>query len=181
MTTTPHADLTLRPLILGVLALASAGCAAGPAGGDRDPLSLPACETAVVAVAESDVQEHSLEALQGLVRELEWFPLDASPALVPVPARPRLQNTRELARAMTELFPSDLRERRVGGTVRFHVLLDEEGRVARSRLALGARYPAFNAAGARALERMVFDPVVHGGCRLPVFIPDLPLTFEVAE
>lgn len=166
---------------VAVLALASAGCAAGPAGGDPDPLSLPACETAAVVVAERDVEEHSLEALQELVRGLEWFPVGDALALVPVPARPRLRNTRELARAMTELFPSDLRDRRVGGTVRFHLLLDEEGRVARSQLALGARYPAFNAAGARALERMVFDPVGFGGCRLPVFIPDLQLTFEIAK
>lgn len=166
---------------VGVFAVVFAACAAGPAGGGPDPLSLPVCDDSTVGVSKGYLEKHGPWAVQELVRELEWFSADGEPALVPVSRGPRLRNQAEVARSLKELWPKDLRDRGVGGEVRFHFLLDEEGRIDRRQLARGASHPAFNAAGAGVLGGMRFDPVVHEGCRIPIFVADFRLFFEVAD
>jgi TonB family protein len=159
-----------------VIALSGA-CASHPESGAPsdapDPERL--CEGRWGYPAESVTASGAREALEAL----GWLSGDEI-QLVPLDERPRLVNSRQVQRLLMEEYPPDLRAEGVSGSTVFDLLVSGEGKVALSEVRRPATRRAFDLAAAPVLNRMVFSPITHDGCRLP-FMTQMLITFETFE
>ena len=94
-------------------------------------LLLLACETEVPTPArDADEIAAEAEAETETAAQIEvGDPAADTPQFTPFTVRPEVQNRPEVQRALEREYPAGLREAGIGGTVRLHFFIDEEGRV----------------------------------------------------
>jgi TonB family protein len=155
-----------------VCALAAGACASG--GAQRTPPA-PPCPQKVVGVSQ-----HELESSRSQLLSLGWLPDTAGYTVAGLAKRPVLKNASAIARRLANLYPRDLRDAGIGGTTRFYVIIDDDGRVARSQMKATSGHAAYDRVAAQLLPRMEFEPAVHDGCRLP-FFEVVPIVFAVSN
>lgn len=180
---TRHRDERMRVAALAVLLLVGCSAAGSPAPGtapvSEEEAALPACPAGVVGAAEGALGKWGEEGVRRMIAELGWADSTAgTTTVVAVDRHQRVRNAWRVQRALEDEFPTDLRDRGVGGSVTFLILLDADGRLVRRQIAKGASHPAFNRAAWAVLSIMEFSPAAAGGCRVR-YLGELEVTFEV--
>jgi len=77
---------------------------------------------------------------------------------IPHTVKPRLQNTEEIRRALSRLYPSTLRAAGVDGQTVVWFYIDENGRVVRTEVKEPSEYAAFDDAALKVADLMRFAP-----------------------
>lgn len=110
--------------------------------------------------------------------EAEEMDLAAVPVFTPYTVAPVLLNRDEVARLLTVRYPPLLRQARIGGAVRVHIFIDEEGRVENAVVAEPSGYPTLDEAALGVAAMMRFSPALNRDRKVPVWI-SIPVVFEV--
>jgi periplasmic protein TonB len=98
----------------------------------------------------------------------------------PMTVRPRLLNSRDVARALERFYPPALRDAGIGGTVVVWFYIDTEGRVQETRIHQPSGFEALDRAALQVADRMEFSPALNRDERVAVWVA-LPVTFEARE
>ena len=99
------------------------------------------------------------------------------PRFSPREIDPRLQDSGEFSRLLAREYPAELRDAGVGGRVLVWAFIDEEGRVAQTRIYESSGHAALDSAAMRALRQGHFSPATNRGEVVPVWVA-LPVTFQ---
>ncbi len=167
----------IRTGLLGILLVLSVGACAHGSSEGAEPAGLPMCAEDVVGVRPEMLQDRSASEIKETIASLGWIAIESGSEVVAVDRPPRLANTGKVQRALVSHFPTDLRDRRIGGSVTFFVWLDPEGNLVRKAIAKGSRYPAFDRAAANVVSVMEFSPAATETCRV-AFWNELVVNFE---
>ncbi len=103
-----------------------------------------------------------------------------TPTFTPFTVAPEVRNRAEVARALVQEYPTDLREAGVGGTVLVFFHLNDEGGVEGVRLHESSGHEALDEAALRVAEIFQFTPAMNRDQRVPVWI-QIPITFTTRE
>lgn len=76
---------------------------------------------------------------------------------------PRLLNREELLKRLQDLYPSDLKERGLEGTIGLEAFVDTTGHVTKVKVSQPSAYAAFNEVAEEITMAMVFDPALRDG------------------
>lgn len=104
--------------------------------------------------------------------------LAAAPTFTPFTVAPSILNREEVMRAMEREYPPLLRDASIGGTVRVHFFIDENGRVQQTRIDQSSGHPALDDAALKVSDIYRFTPAMNRDKKVPVWI-SLPITFQV--
>ncbi len=94
--------------------------------------------------------------------------------------RPELLNRPQVLRALQRLYPPMLRDAGVTGDVLVWVLVDEDGKVARTQIKQSSGLPAFDEAALAVAAQMRFSPALNRDVRVKVWVA-LPIRFRMGE
>jgi len=100
------------------------------------------------------------------------------PTFTPFTVAPSITNRDEVIAAMEAEYPPLLREAGVGGTVRVYFFIDEEGRVAQTRVDDSSGHAALDDAALRVAGAFRFTPALNKDKKVPVWV-SFPITFQV--
>ena len=103
--------------------------------------------------------------------------VEDGPTFTPYDKRPELLNRAEFGRTLEERYPPELKEAGIGGTVLVWILIDVEGKVARTRVIRGSGHAELDAAADAGLQVARFSPAEHEGRPVAVWI-QIPLNFQ---
>ena len=104
-------------------------------------------------------------------------PQDPSrPYFTPYTKKPELANRADVARALVQNYPPDLRAQGVGGTVQVWLFLNQDGAVERALLKQGSNTPQLDEAALRVARMMLFVPAENRGQKTAVWIA-VPIVF----
>lgn len=102
--------------------------------------------------------------------------ISSAPVFTPMTVRPGLKNEREVQRALEREYPPLLRDAGIGGTVRVHFFITEEGVVKDTRIDESSGHSALDEAALRVADVFEFTPALNRDKKVPVWI-SLPITF----
>ena len=103
--------------------------------------------------------------------------LRSGPTHTPWTVPPRLKNEREAQRILEREYPPRLRDAGIGGLVRIHFLVTEEGMVRDTKIDESSGQAALDEAALRVAHTFEFTPAVYRDTKVPVWI-SLPITFS---
>ena len=103
--------------------------------------------------------------------------LSAAPTFTPFSVAPKLQNGREIERALQRYYPPLLRDAGIGGTVNVWFFISEEGRVLKTQINESSGYDAFDQAALQVADLMSFTPAYNRDQKVPVWVA-LDVAFE---
>jgi protein TonB len=92
------------------------------------------------------------------------------PHFTPMSVQPYMTNRPEVARALLEAYPPELRDRGVGGTTVLQLRVGAEGRVLERRVQKSSGYAAMDEAALRVVDLMRFQPARNRDQRVPVWV-----------
>lgn len=98
------------------------------------------------------------------------------PAWTQRDVEPYYTNKEEMAQALSREYPPLLRDAGIGGTVMVWFLVDETGEVQRAQVQTSSGHQAFDDAALRVADIAEFQPALHEGHPVPVWVV-LPITF----
>lgn len=160
------------------LVLVVGACASAPGIDLAQLRDLPVCADNVIGVRQQDLKSRSGSDVIEAAESLGWLAPSEPAEVIVVERDPRLLNNGEVANALVSYYPTDLRDRGLGGSVTFYVWFDPDGNLVRRQIAEGTRYQVLNRAAADVLSVMEFSPATTGSCR-PHYWAELVVTFEV--
>jgi TonB family protein len=102
--------------------------------------------------------------------------VEDGPTFTPMTVRPELRNARDVQQALIASYPPLLRDAGIGGTPVVWFFIDEEGRVAGTRLSRTSGYPALDEAALNVAAVMEFSPALNRDRRVPVWV-EIPIVF----
>jgi len=102
--------------------------------------------------------------------------ISAEPTWTQRDVEPYYTNREEMQQALAREYPALLRDAGIGGTVTVWFLVDETGRVARTRLQASSGHQALDDAALRVADVAEFEPALHEGHPVSVWVA-LPITF----
>ncbi len=147
-----------------------------------EAIARPATPVIADAVIEEDItiaittfEENPVEDLPPPPSEVETD-ISAAPTFTPYTVRPGLKNEREVQRALQREYPPLLRDAGIGGTVRVHFFITEEGMVQDTRIDQSSGHSALDEAALRVADVFEFTPALNRDKKVPVWI-SLPITF----
>ena len=147
-----------------------------------EAIARPATPVIADAVIEEDItiaittfEENPVEDLPPPPSEVETD-ISAAPTFTPYTVRPGLKNEREVQRALEREYPPLLRDAGIGGTVRVHFFITEEGMVQDTRIDQSSGHSALDEAALRVADVFEFTPALNRDKKVPVWI-SLPITF----
>jgi protein TonB len=100
-----------------------------------------------------------------------------APSFTPHTVKPELRNREAVQRALSDYYPPVLRERKIGGTVRLWVLIDNAGKVIRSQINESSGNAYLDEAAAKVADVMTFTPALNRDQKVSVWI-QLPIIFK---
>ena len=128
------------------------------------PESLPACHAGIVGVESRVLRDRTRGEITDLILDRGWVAEDV--LLVAELDEPvSLRNPRELALALQEAYPRELRDRGIGGEAEYGLLVDATGAVREVALLESSGHDALDAAGAEAYRTARYTAAVYRGCR----------------
>ena len=147
-----------------------------------EAIARPATPVVTDAVIEEDItiavttfDDNPVENLPPPPSEVE-ADISAAPTFTPMTVRPDLLNEREVQRALEREYPPLLRDAGIGGTVKVHFFIDEEGVVKDTRIDESSGHSALDEAALRVADVFEFTPALNRDKKVPVWI-SLPITF----
>ena len=147
-----------------------------------EAIARPATPVIADAVIEEDItiaittfEENPVEDLPPPPSEVETD-ISAAPTFTPYTVKPGLKNEREVQRALEREYPPLLRDAGIGGTVRVHFFITEEGVVQDTRIDQSSGHSALDEAALRVADVFEFTPALNRDKKVPVWI-SLPITF----
>lgn len=148
-----------------------------------EAIARPATPVVTDAVIEEDItidvttfEANPVENLPPPPSEVE-VDISAAPTFTPFTVRPGLQNEREVQRALEREYPPLLRDAGIGGTVKVHFFITEEGIVKDTRIDVSSGHSALDEAALRVADVFRFTPALNRDKKVPVWI-SLPITFK---
>jgi TonB family protein len=161
-----------------VLALGIGACGAKAARSDdgrENVVALPQCEGELVGVDTLRART-TTEGVRLALLRLGW----ATPTVtvVPIELSPVIRNRSVVQRELVDSYPRELRDRGVGGEVRYAVLIDPAGRVAQRHITESSGAKPLDLAGGRVLDRMELQPATYEDCRIASW-DIMPISFRV--
>ena len=99
------------------------------------------------------------------------------PTFIAYEVAPKLENPGEIRRALQSLYPSQLRNAGVEGTVHVRVFIDEAGTVREIEVMESSGYELLDEAALKAAEKMRFTPAMSRDKTTAVWL-ELPITFR---
>lgn len=104
-------------------------------------------------------------------------PQDPSrPYFTPYTKKPELANRADVARALVQNYPPDLRAQGVGGTVQVWLFVNQDGVVERAQVKQTSNAPQLDDAALRVARMMLFSPAENRGQKTAVWIA-VPIVF----
>jgi TonB family protein len=110
--------------------------------------------------------------------EMAPAPEPAGPTFTPFTVAPRLENEREVARALEREYPTPLRYAGIGGQVLLWLFIDASGKVEETVLKTSSGFELLDAAAMRVAILMEFTPAINRDRRVAVWVA-IPVDFEV--
>lgn len=95
------------------------------------------------------------------------------PKFIPYSEAPELQNPSRVTARLNDLYPNDLQEEGIGGTVTLWMYVDTDGDVTRSRVENSSGYRALDQAALKVSEVMEFSPALNRDQPRAVWIQQL--------
>lgn len=102
------------------------------------------------------------------------------PVFTPFSVRPRIRNRADVMEALAALYPPELKDAGIGGTVEVWFFSDEEGRVQRTLVNVSSGQRALDDAAIRVAGLIEFTPALNRDQPRPVWI-SLPLVFAAGQ
>ena len=150
------------------------GVLAGCASSQPAAAPAPTCESPGVAIAAKLLPSRSIDDLR---REFAEWIAPGVPAFR-VATGPALTNGDEVARALHARYPANLRDRGIGGTTVFAVLIDTKGVIRRRQLLTSSAEPRLDQAAESVLSMMRHRPMLApDGCAIQ-FMGEFPIAFR---
>jgi len=103
--------------------------------------------------------------------------LAEGPAFTPYTVAPQLKNQAVVAQTLKVLYPADLRESGVGGTVDVWFFIDENGKVLRAQVKKSSGNETLDAAALLTAEVMEFTPALNRDQAVKVWVA-MPIVFR---
>jgi protein TonB len=100
------------------------------------------------------------------------------PSFIPYDVAPKLKNAKEIQRLLQRLYPAQLREAGVEGSVVLWIYIDENGKVQKSQVQKSSGYNAMDQAAMSTADQMKFSPAMNRDKKTPVWVAQA-ITFEV--
>jgi protein TonB len=100
------------------------------------------------------------------------------PRFTPFTVAPSLTNLAEVQRALTQEYPTVLRDAGIGGRVEVWFFIGEDGRVRQTQVSQSSGYSALDQAALNVAGTYRFSPALNREQRVPVWV-SLPITFQV--
>lgn len=137
--------------------------------------TLPSCHPGIVGVRSQSLQARTRGEVTDLILAEGWVSAEAL-LVVELDEPPSLRNPRDVAVATQAAYPASLRDRGVGGTAEYALLVDRTGSVRAVALLAASGHPELDAAGEDVARAASFTPAVYRDCR-PLFWTTLPVRF----
>jgi TonB family protein len=102
--------------------------------------------------------------------------LSAQPTFTPYTVRPDIKNRAEVARALEDAYPSEFKEKGIGGTIQVWFFIEETGRVGKAQVNQTSGHPELDEAALEVGRIIEFTPAMNRDKAVPVWI-SLPITF----
>lgn len=128
-----------------------------------------------ITIAVTTFEDNPVENLPPPPSEVETD-ISAAPTFTPWTVQPGLKNEREVQRALEREYPPLLRDAGIGGTVKVHFFITEEGVVQDTRIDVSSGHSALDEAALRVADVFQFTPALNRDKKVPVWI-SLPITF----
>jgi len=103
------------------------------------------------------------------------------PAEVPPAIPPVLTNSSDMARMLKTVYPENLREDDIGGTVGLWVFVDETGKVGEAKVRESSGYPELDEAALRLVDSMEFSPAQDNEGKARAVWISQPIQFTTEE
>ncbi len=129
-----------------------------------------------ITIAPTTFEDNPVDDLPPPPDEVTTTDISATPTFTPYTVRPGVKNPDEVTRAMEREYPPLLRDAGLGGTVRVHFFIDEEGRVVNTLVAETSGHKALDDAALSVANIIEFTPALNRDKKVPVWI-SLPITF----
>lgn len=100
------------------------------------------------------------------------------PSFIPYDVPPKLKNPGEIQKLLQRLYPSQLREAGIEGTVVLWIYIDENGGVQKTQVQKTSGYDAMDKAAMGTAGKMKFSPAKNRDKKTPVWVAQA-ITFEV--
>ena len=100
------------------------------------------------------------------------------PSFIPYDVPPKLKNASEIQKLLQRLYPSQLREAGIEGTVVLWIYIDEKGVVQKTQVQKTSGYDAMDKAAMGTADKMEFSPAMNRDKKTPVWVAQA-ITFEV--
>ena len=100
------------------------------------------------------------------------------PSFIPYDVPPKLKNPGDIQRLLQRLYPSQLREAGIEGTVVLWIYIDENGAVMKTQVQKSSGYDAMDKAAMGTADKMKFSPAKNRDKKTPVWVAQA-ITFEV--
>lgn len=147
-----------------------------------EQISRPATPKVAAADINEDVTIAPTTFESNPVENLPPPPKTGSPAdrpsFIPYDVPPKLKNPGEIQKLLQRLYPSQLREAGIEGTVVLWIYIDEKGVVQKTQVQKSSGYGAMDEAAMSTADKMEFSPAMNRDKRTPVWVAQA-ITFEV--
>lgn len=147
-----------------------------------EQISRPATPKVAAADINEDVTIAPTTFESNPVENLPPPPKTGSPAdrpsFIPYDVPPKLKNPGEIQKLLQRLYPSQLREAGIEGTVVLWIYIDEKGVVLKTQVQKSSGYEAMDEAAMSTADKMQFSPAMNRDKKTPVWVAQA-ITFEV--
>ena len=120
-------------------------------------------------INEGEVQVVARQELARVLRQDVEAEVE-HPSFTPMSVEPMMLNRPQVARALLEAYPPELRDRGVGGTTILQLRVGTEGRVLDRMVQKSSGYAAMDEAALRVVDLMRFEPARNRDQRVPVWV-----------
>jgi protein TonB len=99
------------------------------------------------------------------------------PSFIPYDVPPKLENPSEIQRLLERVYPSQLREAGIEGTVILWIFVEKQGDVHKTEVKESSGYEVMDEAALSTAEKMRFTPAMNRDKATPVWLAQ-PITFR---
>lgn len=100
------------------------------------------------------------------------------PSFIPYDVPPKLKNPGDIQKLLQRLYPAQLREAGIEGTVVLWIYIDENGNVQKTQVQKSSGYESMDKAAMGTADKMQFSPAKNRDKKTPVWVAQA-ITFEV--